>query len=169
MTQDHPDAGIDAGVDLNCPGDPQCQDQPVGAVCGESIGRSCGTAPDGEPAFCYHIGNQCGRHATPEGVGVCGHTANFGAAACSDPSIPLLGCDGVIYPNLCTLERVGHQSVYGHTTAGCPPFPDACDEPPPWSLAEVWCYAYAYCNNHPVRTCVTSPTGYKQIVCDDGS
>jgi hypothetical protein len=77
----------------------------------------------------------------------------------------VLGCDGVIYPNLCQMEVSGHQSEawLPQFHPRCAHLPESCIVPFPGSYAE--CEAYWYCNNAAPVSCRTLPNGFQQVVC----
>jgi hypothetical protein len=78
-------------------------------------GQTCGgikplTCPDGEA--CRYPANKC---SAPEATGVCMKVP----ATCPPKELPVCGCDGKTYPNLCELLKAGGREM--HKGACAPP------------------------------------------------
>jgi hypothetical protein len=74
---------------------------------------------------------------------------------------PVVGCDGVIYPDYCQMELKGHAVDNPFADLPCAPLPDTCAE----TGTTVACQAYAFCNKHAVVACRTLDNGFQQVVC----
>ncbi|HEX4403251.1 MAG TPA: hypothetical protein VH560_00380 [Polyangia bacterium] len=160
------DATADAGAvgpGVDCPGNPQCYSEGLGATCGEDIGTYCGYASNGEGLICHYDGNECGKNR--EGgheLGECRRHDGFFNGDCTG-SAPVTGCDGVIYPNYCQMELKGHAVDNPFAGFPCPRLPDTCADTAQGTEAQ--CQAYGFCNNHAVVASRTLDNGFQQVVC----
>jgi hypothetical protein len=76
---------------------------------------------------------------------------------------PVLGCDGVIYPNYCQMQVFGHEADDPVTVPHPGRLPDTCADTAQGTKAQF--QAYVYCNYTTPVACRTLANGFQQVVC----
>ena len=146
------------GVPPVCPGDPDCYSGQEGDPCGPSIASYCGSAPGGRSYYCYRYPGFCG-------LGTCQLAPPYTPSTCGDGNLdPVLGCDGVMFENVCQMEQDGHESsYYRYPSPPCPKVPSSCDSLVGEILA---CAIYGHCGMRAAYGCHSLPNGQVQVDCD---